>query len=328
MNRQNGLVMLDIFGGISDALILEAENDTFPRRRISVRRLIPIIAAAVIAASLLGIGASAAVRYFITHRENALHEYHGDPVLVSELEKRAGEPIVCENAHLRMTVDTVMSDEVYIRCTATLEGLDDEGRAFISDKLILPEEAAAMTESQLEEYFVKGDPDFDQFMPFMQAYSSSGKRLTGFNSTSDNMFGKKGNDAEAVFTFGINKSAFAGESEVRVQCNQLKKYFTNRTPGIFEGMEFTLPTASNFDTLVLKSADGSTLWLSETCLYENMRAEESEDFSFSLFFTDGGSREDIKEPFTRNGLYPLSDVERIEFGGREYLPEEIIAAER
>ena len=328
MIREREFALLDALGGIDSSLVSEADTDTLPKRKIRLGRLAAVIAAAALMTSALGIGAAAVISRFIPHKENALHEYNGNTELLAELEKRTGEPIVCENSHLRMTVDTVISDEIYIRCTATLEGLDDEGKGFISDNLILPEEVKKMTASEIADYFERVDGDFDQFIPYMIAYSQSGERLTGFNSTSDNMFGKKGNESEAVFTFGINKSNLGADDKVRVECGQLKTYFKEQGAGIFEGMSFELPLKSNFDTLILQSESGDEIYLSEVCLYENRRAEESEGFNFSVYYTDGESRTDITAGFTEDGLYRLGDVKYVKFNGKRYDPEELIKSSR
>lgn len=327
MSREREFALLDAIGKIDSALICEAQTVTLPKRRIKLSKLAAIIAAAALITFALGIGAAAVISHFIPHNENALHEYNGNTELLAELEKRMGEPIVCENSHLRMTVDTIISDEVYIQCSATLDGLDDEGKRFISDNLILPEEVGKMTESEIAEYFKKADDDFDQFIPYMSAFSQSGERLTGFNSTSDNMFGKKGDTAQAVFTFGINKSNFGKNEKVRVECSQLKTYFKEQNAGIFEGMSFELPLESNFDTLILQSESGDEIYLSEVRLYENKKAGESEELIFSVFYKNGDSVKDIKDTFTQGKLYDLEKIERVELNGKAYFSQKLINAD-
>lgn len=139
------------------------------------KRIIGFVVVAALCSAALAVGASAAVKHFISHKDNALHAYMDNSALIEELDKRAGEPIVCENEHLRLTVDTVMSDDIYIHCTATLEGLDDEGKGFIADRLILDEEVAEMTDSEIAEYFEKPS-DRDAIIPYMLAYSQQGER--------------------------------------------------------------------------------------------------------------------------------------------------------
>ena len=185
-----------------------------------------------------------------------------------------------------------------------------------------------MTDSEISNYFENNDHDFDQFIPYMIAYSQSGERLTGFNSTSDNMFGKKGDETEATFTFGINKRNLGNDEKVKVECNQLKTYFQEQNAGIFEGMSFELPLKSNFDTLVLQSENGDEIYLSEVCLYENRKAEESEDFNFSVYYNNGESKTDILTGFTEDSLYRLGEVKYVKFNGKRYDPEELIKSSR
>ena len=325
MNYERELAALELLSGIDEKYILEAE-DSLQRKPKRIKKYPLLIAAVIIILTLGTVGAVAAVRGMISHKENALHEYNGNTALIAELEKRAGEPMICENTHLRMTVDTIISDEIYIRCTATLEGLDDKGKQFISENLILPEEVEKMTDDEIANYFENVDSDFDQFIPYMLAFSQSGERLTGFNSTSDNMFGKKSEEAEATFTFGINKSNLGNDDKVRIECNQLKTYFKEQSAGIFEGMSFELPTASNFDTLILQNESGDEIYLSEVCLYENKKAEESEEFNLSVFYINGESKTDIMTAFTEDSLYSLTEVDHIAFNGNKYYPARLIKA--
>ena len=137
MIYKNELDFLELLSQIDEKYICEIQEGE-QKRKVRIPRFSFALAAAITIMAVLSIGASAAIRYYISHKDNVNHEYHNNQALISELDKRATEPIVCENKHIRMTVDSVISDEIYIRCTATLEGIDNSGKSFISDNLILP----------------------------------------------------------------------------------------------------------------------------------------------------------------------------------------------
>lgn len=330
MNYDKEFDFLFLLSQVDEKYIHEAETDNL-QRKVRHRKYPIAIAAAVILSAMLGIGASAAIMNYLSHKENAAHEYDNNSVLISELEKRAKEPIICENEHLRLTVDTIMADEIYIRATATLEGIDDVGKRFISNNLILPEDISGLSENELKTYFETAQKDTDQFIPYMILYSETGQQIAAFNTKGDNMYGQKGEKCEATFTFGINRSSLNGEKSVRVECNQLKTYFSKsdaHNAGIFENMRFVMPVESNFDTLILEASDNNNvIYLSETCFYENKDATENDDISFSVFYKSGESRDNITTSFTAGELYKLKDIDYIKYNNECYYPIEIIEAD-
>lgn len=326
MNRKNELDFLKL---LSEIDVKHIQEKPFKKNVIFQKKPV-VFAAALIMSIALGISASAAIINFISHKENVSHEYNNNTSLISEIEKRNPAPIICENDHLRLTVDTVMSDELYIHATATIEGKDAVGNSFISDRLIIPNDKNKISDSE-NKRINEIENGQDQIIPYMTIYSENDQYLTSFNSTSDNMYGKTGTNSEASFSFGISRLALKGNKQIKVKCNQLQSYFSEdkHMAGIYENMNFTLSTESNFDTVICQTKNGQkTVYLSETCFYENSSATGSEFFSFSVFFKDGSFKKDIKASLTSDSIFKLEQIDYVEYNNEHYYPVEIIKASR
>lgn len=122
--------MLDMIGLADEKYLLEAE-ETHTRRKIRHHRKISagLIAAIVAGVSLVSV-ASATVYKSLVHKESV--EKYG----ISVDESTNSELIIgttsAENAHLRLTADTVLSDGIKVNMIFTLEALDDEGKDFMN----------------------------------------------------------------------------------------------------------------------------------------------------------------------------------------------------
>lgn len=324
MNRKNEIDFLKLLSEIDEKHLQEKPF----KKKVIFQKKPVIFAATLIMSITLGISASAAIINYISHKENVSHEYNNNTSLISEIEKRNHEPIICENDHLRLTVDTVMSDELYIRATATIEGKDAVGNSFISDRLIIPNNQNKL--SDLENKRINEiENSQDQIIPYMTIYSENDQYLTSFNTTSDNMYGKTGTNSEASFSFGIDRSSLKGNKQIKVKCNQLQTFFSDdkHMAGIYENMNFTLSTDTNFDTMVFKTQNSQkTVYLSETCFYENSNTTESEYLSFSVFYKDGSFKKDIKSSLTDDNIYKLEQIEYVEYKNERYYPFKIIKA--
>ena len=331
MNNENALERLSLFGGLDESIIDEAREQPAVRQRKRFgKKTVFILVAAAVILSASAVGASAVIKGYISHKENAAHELTNSG-LVSELEDRAGEPIVCENSHMRLTVDMIMSDEDYIHCTATLEGLDAEGKKLISDKLTLFEEIQGMTSDETMKYLVSKDGSYS-FIPYMEVHALSGEIIkVGHGSGADLMYGKKGDDAEAAFSFGFERSTLNGEKAVRIECRQPETFFTESpAAGIFEGMSFELPTETNLDTLILRSEDGAKeMHLSEVSVYPvDYTYHRTTDPIITVYYNDGTVLENVRDlSVTEQSLYDLAKVERVELDGVKYYPKEMIKAD-
>ena len=325
MNEQ-GLAVLSLMSGIDERYITEAGDE-----KLSLRRKVfkaPIMAAAVIVLlAATTVGTVAAVKGIIGHKENVEHQYEYNPELVSELEKRAEEPLVFENEHLRITIDSVIADAVYVEAAATIEGKDREGKEFVERGLILKEELEGKSQSEIQAIFNSHGID-NSYIPYMAAAGTDGK-LTGPSSSADLMYGKKGSSSEAAFVIGLARSRFPAAESIELVCYELK-YGTgeNRQQGIFEGITVTLPMKANFDTLILSDGEGGEAYLSEVNFYQS--AEDiwgGDEFDLTVFFTDGSSEQFDFQPATGETLFEPGKVDHIVFNGRRYDPKEIIPAE-
>ena len=120
MTDNKELELLALMSELDESYINEAQNCDRIKLTRRVRKF-PVMLAAVISIIVLStITAAAVIQGYISHKRNVEHDYQyvEDSSFVSELEKRQGQPIVAQNKHLRLTVDSVMSDKVYIECHA------------------------------------------------------------------------------------------------------------------------------------------------------------------------------------------------------------------
>lgn len=119
---------LKITEGIDEGLVSEYGTLT-PRKRISAKRGIQI-AVGVAAAAALAIPAGAYAYTHLIHRESV-------EMYLENADKVEGsgnvENQVMENEHVRITLDTVLSDGYNAMAVVTLDALDDYGRNFIED---------------------------------------------------------------------------------------------------------------------------------------------------------------------------------------------------
>ena len=130
MNDSRELKALSLLSGLDTAFIDEAESADSVKLTRRVRKLPVALAAVIIALAVSAIGVSAAIAGYISHKENVVHDYSyvEDPTFVSQLETRQSQPIVVSNAHLRLTVDSIISDRINIECHATLRVLTSRAR--------------------------------------------------------------------------------------------------------------------------------------------------------------------------------------------------------
>ena len=131
MNEQ-GMEMISLFSEIDGRYITEAQNERITVRCKRIFKTPVLAAAIVVILALSSVGAVAFVKGFLGHKENVEHQYFYNEALIPELEKRAIEPLVFENEHLRITIDAIISDAIYVEASATIEGLDTQGKEFVA----------------------------------------------------------------------------------------------------------------------------------------------------------------------------------------------------
>ena len=320
MNDSRELKALSLLSGLDTAFIDEAESaDSVKLTRLA--RKFPIALAAVITAlAVSAIGVSAAIAGYISHKENVAHDYSyvEDPTFVSQLETRQSQPIVVSNAHLRLTIDSIISDRINIECHATLEGLDEQGKAYISRYLRLDKNDAERAQSEWLSY-----------LPFIKAAGADGKDVY-FDQSADLMYGKRGEKAEGSFIFSARKDDFASAEQVKVLCLDWESADKNSglddlRKGIYDGIEFELPLRTNFDTLVLNN-DSHHFYISELRMYSDSNSWSSP--LVRINYKNGNSEEiDITKMNSEIRKYDLENIKSVEHNVQTFTPQEIDRAQ-
>lgn len=325
--NERGMKMLSFFSEIDGRYITEAQHDEITVRHKRISKT-PILAAAiVIILTLSSVGAVAFVKGYLGHKENVEHQYFYNEALIPELEKRAIEPLVFENEHLRITIDAIISDAIYVEASATIEGLDAQGKEFVENGITLQNEVEGMTDSEVFETFGKRK----SFIPYMTALGRDGEIVTA-NSSADGMYGKKGDQSEAAFTIMFPRDRFPDCETLELTCIEPSLADTgNWSPGIFEGIILKIPMKRNFDTLVLADSSGREVFLSEVCFYQSKPdIWGGDDFDLTVYYKNGSEQnisKDRKGIAVGEYIFRIDDVEHIKFCGRQYYPKEVIRAE-
>ncbi len=322
MTDNKELELLALMSGLDESYINEAQNCDRIKLTRRVRKF-PVMLAAVISVVVLStVTAAAVIQGYISHKRNVEHNYQyvEDSSFVSKLELRQGQPIVAQNKHLRLTVDSVMSDKICIECHATLEGLDEQGRQYISKYLVLNKSD-----------FEKSKGRVHSFVPFMKTKGADGKDKY-FNQTADLMYGKKGENAEGSFVFGTRKEAFGNAGTITVECydwesvdGQREKGIDDLNKGIFDGLSFELSLKTNYDTLILKAGEDKSaqyFYISEVRMY-NEKSGWSISDDIVINYKDGSSEKIDPEKMTDIRHFDIKNIKSVKYQGSDYLPERI-----
>lgn len=322
MTDNKALELLALMSGLDESYINEAQSCDRIKLTRRVRKF-PVMLSAVISVVVLStVTAAAWIQGFISHKKNVEHNYQfvEDSTFVSELEKRQGQPIVAQNTHLRLTVDSVISDKICIECHATLEGLDEQGRLYISKYL-------SLTQSDFERSKEKNH----SFVPFMKAQGADGKDKY-FNQTADNQYGRKGDYAEGSFIFSARKEAFGNAEKITVVCydwesvdRQQNKGLDDLNQGIFDGLSFELSLKPNYDTLILKAGEEKSaqyFYISDVRMYNEKGGWSTSD-EIVINYKDGSSEKIDPEKMTDIRRFDIENIKSVKYQGAEYLPERI-----
>lgn len=329
MNDSREMKVLSLLSGLDESFIDEAQST----EKITIVRAVkkfPIVLAAVITALVVSaVGVTAAVQGYISHRKNVEHEYK-NKAFVDELEKRQGQPIVAQNKHLRLTVDSIISDKIYIQATATLEGLDEQGKEYIGKYLCLNTDD-----------FERMQGEWRSYLPFMKTVGADGKDVY-FDQGADLMYGKRGEKAEGSFVFGTKKQKLLGAKTAHIRCFDLdsidnEQGLDDLKAGVFDGLEFDLPLQTNFDTLTLVNEEikpTDYLYISQVGYslsgIHRRNAMWHGKETLVIRYTDG-SEEAIYPDAVRScgeRLFELEKIKSVEYDGIVFKPQQLEKAEK
>lgn len=284
------MMFLEAMSGLDPVLISEAADKPSTHRTRLVRRISPMAAvAAVLAAIAVSAGSAYAVSVYVEDRarskqtivsneykkqreaagidhgfaDNEFITHYSDNATAEVYDQTPFEPIVTENEHIRLTVETCLADEYIVTGIMTIEGLDDEGKSYIRRDLTLTDEEFAQ---HLD------DPVFSTCFPWLTVRDEDGKWLTTITYNADAMFGTE--DGKTSFTYRLQKDLLpegkrSGTARVMVLDDSTMGNggTDSLRGGIFEGMSFDLPLDQNVGSVLLTADDGSQITISELCFY-------------------------------------------------------------
>lgn len=231
----------------------------------------------------------------------------------------AFEPVSSENEHFRITIESLLCDDVTVNVTARLEPLDDVGSVYCNENHVIP---------------------------VTVAYDDVGDYL----SWTEGEYGSNGNvpelDTCKYFRFSIDKYTIKGTKTLQVKMfDPITMYFTGKEPGepvndptdIFAGIEFSLDTASNLETLTLVAESGDNIYISPLQFYRRLGkthmvitvtdVENDRDgtytkpdaMSFTINYEDGSS-EDFECKSFGYYSYDVSKISSIVYNEQIYYP--------
>ena len=276
----NEEMIFEMIGCIDDKYVLEAAPKLLVNSHIR-RRIITALIAAVIAISLLTVGAAAAY-YFMSHREGVRQFYteSGTQALESG-GYMIGE--LSENEHFRITLDSFISDDYRAFPIITVETLDAEAVKYLQQNLLLEGVLtyADTGETAAEYISFLGTNEYKNNIPL----TIRGSILFHYGSNNIDR------NRQLIMSFRTAEYDLNGEK--------------NDNDDLLEGISFALPRAVCLRNIRLFSEDGTEAYVSEIGLAAMVPAENIENWQYQIKWKDGS----ISDPWHKylggegTGLY-------------------------
>lgn len=248
----NGNDILRAINGLDEKYIVSAGRSmTVKRGRLGKRAV--RIAVGIAAAIALAIPAGAFYKQFI--HKAAVQEYFTEETV--EYLEANGLVLdhTAENEHIRLTVDTLLSDGHIGSMVLTVEGLDEKGLQCV-EKQSYPE--IYLRDAQTGEYVIVHDNGSPEII---------GDGKVDFDTCTETQFtiwrelqlDNIDADKEYILTFGMNaRDPNAERDEYHVL-----------TDNVMEGISFETNFRPNVEVKELENEDGEKLWLSQIGFYSN-----------------------------------------------------------
>lgn len=262
------------------------ENNTVKRTRRHSKRFVGFaIAAALFATGAVGAGATYAYKQ-LSNRTGVEH-YMGEQT-ADEIESMGlAFNDTSENGHIRMTVDTAISDGNFARLIITLEKLDDEARSIVDD-------------SPLTGVY----------------YADTGEECTLYVNSGAMSWepGVVNDPLSDVFTFKTDIIPYEADFSRMIT---LKFHSTSDwdEPDIYDGIEITVDLSKNVDSVTMTSEYGGKLTLTPfTLVGEHILPQESDSDFFDIdkyfMIRSDGTREPMFDHHMDGyaGYYPVPHI--------------------
>lgn len=279
---------------VLDNLLKQSRKDGIVMKKTNRRKPITVIAAAA-AAAVFTISAGAAVYTQFIHRDSVERYLIADSPEILE-EQGLALNYVTQNEHLKMTVDTVLSDGYYAIAIVTMEPLDNIGQSYISDWQI-PESAIRYADGDGEYVMLHIDEEnssYDRVRMYSAGYASRDE-----DEIDSSRFVMEYNLEYIDTTRPLNIDFYLEKSVG--ETDELGLPINNDA----EGMSISTSFAPNIQTAILKDENGNEISMSQFELYsDDIRLLSDMDFRF---ITTSGKRVKLSSGYPESSGYNEKD---------------------
>lgn len=248
----NGFDMLNAMGGIDERFICEY-SALVPRKGGRLKRAVRTGVIIAAAAVIFAIPAGAFYSQFV--HKAAVQKYFTEGSVEYLEEHGLALNFVDENEHVRLTVDTLLSDGHIGSMILTIEGLDEEGLQCVEKQ---PFEEIYLKDAETGEYVVLHDNGSSELVGGGEVDHDT---CTGTQYTirRELQLDQIDTDKDYILTFGMNaRDPNAERDEHHVLIDN-----------VMEGIEFATSFRPNVAVKELESEDGERIWLSQIGFYSS-----------------------------------------------------------
>lgn len=289
-----------------NALIAVTEENGNIRKKH--RPVLPVAAAVAATVAVSSVGVYAAVTKGVIHKES-VNNYYDSKVVNDVINFDISELIeeqVSENEHFRITIESVLTDDMTVNLVATLEALDERGA----------------------DYLKNGGAHLKVFLPCAYAYDTNGEFIeyldTGY------LFGGNTVETETTksFTIESDRARLNGTEEIIIK---LYETFYSKdadiSEDIFTGIEFKVKTKPTLKTYTFAADNGYEVRMSQYKFYRmdvpystpnGLPSKESE--ILILHYKGGDTEECYAAQFGYN-KFDIERIESLEFEGFVFYPK-------
>ncbi|MCH5349852.1 MAG: hypothetical protein J1E40_11060 [Oscillospiraceae bacterium] len=253
----NGNDILRAMNGLDERFIVSAKRGMTVKRRGLGKRWASI-AAGIAAAAVLAVPAAAYAYTQLVHHA-AVQEYFSEKSVEYLEEHGLALNYTDENEHIRLTVDTLLSDGHIGGMILTIEGLDEKGLECVQMNTF-PE--IYLTDAQTSEYVKIHENGSPQILGGGNVYFDACTE-TQFTLWTELQLDKIDTDKDYILKFGMNTARNSSEYET------VHNEYGILTDNVMEGISFKTSLRPNVAVKELESENGEKIWLSQIGYYSN-----------------------------------------------------------
>lgn len=233
--------------------------------------------------------------------------YYGPYVqayLALDHDKYTMEPVVSENKHLRITIESMLCDNISVNMIATIEALDGVGKEQLKNEI------------------------FE--VPWVYTYDKNGNKYDGGSAYYAGGEDSPSTENIKCVTFQCaNVPLHGSEQEVFLKFHDSSCAEALESgdciDDVYDGIEIHLNTTPNLDTITLVSASGKSVYISPACFYDNADFAKvsswlDDNGESVMFISYNAAGEPDEHSVMKFGWYynNLSNIAKIDYNGETY----------